>query len=99
MTVEIFMMLFTLLSTVTSLFTEALKKALDAGGKTYSSNMLVLVSAIFAGGGGTTVYYAITGAELTVAHVACVVGMIAANWIGATVGYDKVVQLIKQLKK
>lgn len=99
MNVEAFLMLLTLLSTVTSLFTEALKKALDAGGEKYSSNVLVLISAIICGGGGTAAYYVFIGADFTVANVACAIGMIAANWIGATVGYDKVMQLISQIKK
>lgn len=99
MTVEIFLMLLTLFSTVTSLFTEAMKKALNAAGAVYATNMLVLVSAIIVGGGGTFAYYIFNGIELTAENVICVLVMVVADWIGATVGYDKVMQLIMQLKK
>jgi hypothetical protein len=99
MTVEVFLMLLTLFSTVTSLFTEALKKAFDAAGAVYATNMLVLISAIVVGGGGTFAYYMLNGVELNIQNAICILVMVIADWIGATVGYDKVMQLITQIKK
>jgi hypothetical protein len=99
MTVEIFLMLLTLFSTVTSLVTEALKKALNTASIKYATNMVVLASAFLVGGGGTLAYYILSGATWTAENVVCILLMIVADWIGATVGYDKVMQLIGQIKK
>ena len=99
MTVEIFLMLLTLFSTVTSLCTEAFKKALNTAGVKYATNLVVLASAFLVGGGGTMAYYILNGTEWNAENIVCVLLMIVADWIGATVGYDKVTQLIGQIKK
>lgn len=97
MTAEIFLILLTIFSTVTSLVTEAVKKML--GEKQYSSNIVVLVVAAIVGGVGTAIYYVVSGSTLNAVNIIYIGLMMLANWIGSMVGYDKVKQAITQFKK
>jgi uncharacterized membrane protein len=98
MNVQIFLILLTLFAVITSLFTEAFKKVLNESGKKYSANIVASVAAALVGGVGTIVYYLIMGFPWTMINIICIPLMIIANWLGATVGYDKVKQTITQLK-
>lgn len=92
-------MLLTVFSTVTSLLTEAIKKLLDSSGVKYATNIVVLISAALVGGIGTLVVYIINGVEFNALNILSIFLMIIANWLGATLGYDKVMQMITQLRK
>lgn len=98
MTVEMFLILLTFFSVVTSLATEATKKFLDATDETYQSNVLVLIVAAIVGGNGMVIFYLCNNYQWTVTNIICIFLMIFANWIGAMVGYDKVRQAITQFK-
>ena len=97
MTVEIFLLLLTALSVVTGLVTEGMKKLLDSLNVTYATNILALYIAVVVGGVGTIIYYISCGIEWTVMNVICIFLMMLANWLGAMIGYDKVIQAIKQI--
>lgn len=98
MTLTLFMSLLLILSIAVSLFTEAVKKFLDEANKKYSSNMVVLVLSIIVGAGGTAIMYLFFGIAFTIPNIVCIGLMAIAVWVGAMVGYDKVMQLIEQLK-
>lgn len=97
MTVEMFLILLTAFSVLTSLCTEAVKKFLDTFTTEYASNIIALAIAVFVGGAGTLVFYAFKGIELTLTNSICVFLMMGANWIGSMIGYDKIKQAIIQL--
>ena len=97
MTVEVFLILFAVFATITSLMTEGIKKWLDSLKVQYASNIVVLVAAILVGGIGTIVYYLIFDYAWTTLNIICIFLMICANWLGAMIGYDKVTQAITQL--
>lgn len=99
MTVESFLILLTILSVVTSLFTEGIKNFLDSIFFTYVSNILVLVIAIVVGGVGTAIFYMWNDIAWTSLNIICIFLMMCANWLGAMLGYDKVMQAITQIKK
>lgn len=99
MTITLFMALLVVLAIVTSLVTEAVKKFLDAFTYVeYASNMVVLIVAMVVGTLGTATAYILLGISFTFANVICIGLMAVAVWIGAMVGYDKVIQLIEQIK-
>ena len=98
MTVELFLMLLTILSVITSVFTEGIKKFLDSIKFQYASNILVLIVAAIVGCVGTTVFYMWNDIAFTALNVICIFLMVCANWLGAMVGYDKVMQAISQIK-
>lgn len=97
MTVTLFITILTLGAGVTSLLTEAIKKAYENAHKDYSANLIALVDAIVVGMGGTAVNYMLLGIPWTVNNIICMVLMAVCVWIGSMVGYDKLVQLIGQV--
>lgn len=98
MTVELFLILLTILSVATSLFTEGVKMLLDSLNLKYASNIVVLFVSIIVGGIGTVVFYLWNDIAWTSLNIICLFLMICANWLCAMVGYDKVMQAITQIK-
>ena len=97
MTVTLFITILTLGAGVTSLLTEAIKKAYDNAQKEYSANLIALIDAVVVGMGGTAVSYMLLNIPWTVNNIICLVLMGVCVWIGSMIGYDKIVQLISQL--
>lgn len=97
MTLTLFMALLVILAVAVSLFTEAVKKFLENMKVKYSSNVVVLIISIIVGIGGTALMYIFLGIAFTPPNILCMVLMAVAVWVGAMVGYDKVLQLIEQV--
>ncbi len=97
MTIQVFLILLTLFSTLTGLFTEGIKKFFDGLNVKYASNIIVLVSAILVGGLGTPAYYVFMSIPFTTINIICIPLMVVVNWLGAMVGYDKIKQAILQI--
>lgn len=98
MTLTLFIALLVILAVCVSLITEAVKKFLDDAGIKYSANIVVLIVAVIVGAGGTALMYLFMGIAFTPPNIVCMVLMAVAVWVGAMVGYDKVIQMIEQLK-
>lgn len=97
MTVTVFIGLVTVFSVITSLCTEACKKVLDELYVKYASNLLVCIIAAIVGVLGTCAYYVLFSIDFTAANIICIPLMSATSAVGSMVGYDKVVQTIKQI--
>ena len=97
MTVTLFVTILTIGAAVSALLTEAIKKAYINSKKDYSANVIALINAAVVGGGGTAVTYMLVGIPWNVNNIICLVLMIVCVWIGSMVGYDKIIQLIKQI--
>lgn len=98
MTLTLFLTLLVILAVVVSLITEAVKKFLDDTEVNYSSNVVVLIIALIVGAGGTALAYIFLGIPFTTPNILCIALMAVAVWVGAMVGYDKVLQMIEQVK-
>ena len=96
-TLMIFSALFAGCSLAASLLTEAIKKWYENAKKDYSANTIALVLAIVVGGFGMAIAYTLLGIPWTVNNIICLGLMVVAIWCGAMVGYDKVIQTLKQL--
>lgn len=96
MTIELFMFLFTVGSTVSSLLTEAIKKMKV---KWVSANMIALIDAVIVGVGGTLGAYVLLDVTMDGKNMICVALMTICIWVGSMVGYDKVIQTISQVKR
>lgn len=94
MTIDLFIYLFTIGSAVSSLLTQAVKKALPD----ISSNILALVDSVAVGVIGTFFAFIFLDITFTVKSIVSIVLMAVCIWIGSMLGYDKVTQTIKQLK-
>ena len=82
---------------MTALMTEAIKKAYLNEGKDYSANVIALINAVVVGCGGTAVLYMLQSIPWTVNNIICLILMGVAVWVASMIGYDKVLQLLKQL--
>ncbi|MDE7184311.1 MAG: hypothetical protein K2O40_07535 [Lachnospiraceae bacterium] len=97
MTTTAFLIILTACAAVTSLLTEGLKKLLDGMGVRYASNILVLIVALIVGCGTTALYYVNDQVPFTALNSVYLALMGVANWLGATLGYDKVRQTMEQI--
>lgn len=95
MTVEIFMTLLTACAVVTSLIVEAVKSF----NVFKSNNIVALVVSIIVGVFGCIITYLKMEIPFDVLNVLYMICFVVANFTTATLGYDKVVQTIQQIKK
>ena len=49
------------------------------------------------GCGGTAIAYVLLGIPFVLPNVLCLVLMCGVVWLGSMIGYDKVMQLVKQI--
>lgn len=96
MTVESFLILLGIFATATSLWTECAKKIL--GNKDISYNLVSLIFGLIIGGCGSIIYYVLINVPLDVKNVIYAVLQGFATALCSQVGYDKVKQLILQMK-
>lgn len=88
-----------IVSTLTSLVTEAVKQILDEHNKSYHSNTLVgIVSAILSAAIGVC-YMLMANIGFNVQSIVCLLAMVFLSWLCAMVGYDKVIGSIKNPKE
>jgi hypothetical protein len=99
MSFELFMFLLLAVALLTGLTTQAVKNSLKKKGKEYASNAIagyvaiMLSIAVFIG------YMILIDGTLTAALLVYLIALAFLSWLAAMVGYDKVVQVITQLKK
>lgn len=98
MTLALFVTLVSLFAVAVSLITEAVKKFLQGARVKYSANIVVLILSIVVAVGGTALVYLFTGIPYTTPNIVCMALMAVAVWVGSMVGYDKVIQMLEQLK-
>ena len=98
MTVAAFLIILTACAAATSLLTEGAKKFLDELKINYASNVVVLAIAMLVGGGVSAIYYISCDIPGTFLNLVYLFLMGVANWLGATLGYDKVIQTIAQIR-
>ena len=84
-----------LISVLTSLTVEALKKLL--GDKIKSYNLLAAIVAVVLTIAVSVGYLIYTGTAFTAQIGVIIVALIFLSFLAATVGYDKVVQMLKQI--
>lgn len=99
MTVSLFATILTIGSLINALLTEAIKKMYANAGKQYSANIVALADALIIGGLGTAAVYMFMSIHWTVNNIICLVMMVIAVWIASMIGYDKIIQLVKQIEK
>lgn len=93
MTVNLFIVLVTILSLVSSLITEAIKKTI---GTEMPTLVVAIVSAVVGWAGGAAAYI-LMGIAFTSINVLCLVLLAPVMFLTATLGYDKVMEVIKQI--
>lgn len=93
MTLTIFMTLVTILAAVASLVTEAIKKNFEIKNAT----LVVLIISAVIGWGGGAITYALMGIPFAPNNILCLILLAPAIWLCATLGYDKVKEIIEKI--
>lgn len=99
MSLEVFLLGLLIVSTLTGLFREAIKKWLDERGTKYYSNALAGYVAIGLSIAVGIAYIILVGAVLNAQTAVYLIALILLSWLCAMVGYDKVMQAIAQFKR
>ena len=95
---DVALALVTAFSIITSVVTQFAKMVLDTMKVRYASNIVVLVVAAIIGAGGTLLYYENYQIPLNALTSVYLAIMCIVNCMGAMLGYDKIKQMIEQLK-
>lgn len=98
MTVSMFMTMLAAFATITGLLTEAVKSILDERGVVYSANLLACIIGCVVGVAGTVCWYTFAKIAITPDSIVSMMLMGLASAVGAMVGYDKIIQMVGQLK-
>ena len=93
MTLTLFITLVTILSTISSLLTEGFKHIF---GDTKPTIIVAIVAAVVGWGGGVATYLLMNIAFDT-SSIICLILLAPTLFLTATLGYDKVMEVIKQL--
>lgn len=99
MNIEVALMLLLVVSTMTGLVTEAVKKVLQEGSISYKPNLLAGLVAVALSVGVGAAYIVLTETALNAQMAVYLIALVFLSWLSAMVGYDKVVQTISQIKK
>ena len=88
-----------LISALTTLTVEGIKKLLDEKHINYSSNILAVVVAFILTLIGSILYIVYFSVPVTAQVIVVIICLVFLSFLTATVGYDKIKQLIEQLTK
>lgn len=99
MTTHIFLLGLLIVSTLTSLVTEGIKKWLQERNKKYYANALAGYVAIGLSILVTAGYTILSETMFDIKMVVYLVALMLLSWLSAMCGYDKVIQAISQFKK
>ena len=87
-----------IVSLLTNLTVEGIKKLLDSTNKTYSSNILAAVLSMVIASAVCVIYLIMNDVVFSLKIGVEVVVLMYLGFLVSTVGYDKVVQTIKQIQ-
>lgn len=97
MSMTMFILLATIMCTISGLLTEGIKAWCKNSKKECSPNLIALIDALVVGGAGTVAAYVLLNIAFTLSSILCIVIMIIVVWLGSMIGYDKVIQTITQI--
>ena len=86
-------------SLLTNLTVEGLKKLMDERGVTYSSNLLAAVTSVIIAAAIFGGYMIMNDITFTIKIAVQIVVLMYLAFLSSTVGYDKIIQTLKQIKE
>lgn len=95
---DVFLVGLLVVSTLTGLVTEGVKKVLIEHEVNYKANTMAGVVALFISALAGLGYVIFTNTAITGQVIVCIVALVFMSWLSAMVGYDKVIQAINQFK-
>ena len=98
MTIDNFLLLLMVVSVLTGLMTEGIKKVLDELEKAYRPNLLAGVVAVVLSVLVDSGYMILTETAMNAKMAVILIALLLLSWLCAMVGYDKVIQEITRLR-
>ena len=95
-TIEVFLAGLLIISTLTGLATEAVKKMLAGTKVTLPANILAAIVSVVLSVGISVGYVILNTMTFSSAIVVCIVALAFMSWLCAMVGYDKVISSLKK---
>lgn len=95
----VFVFLLLMISTLTGLVVEAIKKIMNEYGVKYHANTLAGVVASMVSILVSVLYLLFTGNEFDFSYLAYTIALVFLSWLCSMVGYDKVIQTLAQIKR
>ena len=86
-----------ILATFTSLVVEGVKKLLDEKEVKYSSNLLAVIVSVVSTLIVSILYIVYKGIPFSAQVIVTIIALMIFSFLSATVGYDKIKQLIEQI--
>lgn len=86
-------------SLLTNLTVEGLKKLMDERGVTYSSNLLAAVTSVIIAAAIFGGYMIMNDIAFTIKIAVQIAVLMYLAFLSSTVGYDKIIQTLKQIKE
>lgn len=99
MTLHIFLLGLLIVSTLTGLFTEAIKKWFQERNIKYYANALAGYVAVCLSVLVSIAYIILTKTPINAQTIVYLVALTLLSWLSAMVGYDKVIQAVSQFKR
>lgn len=87
-----------IVSLVTNLTVEGIKKLLDETSVKYSSNLLAVIVSVVVAGAVSAIYLIMNDIIFTLKIGVQIVVLMYLGFLIATVGYDKIIQMIGQIQ-
>ena len=87
------------LCAVSTLFTEAIKKFCDNGKINYATNLVAFICAFVVGILGSVGVYILKDIPFTLDNIVVIIFTAFLIWMGSMIGYDKILQLVDQIKE
>lgn len=88
-----------IISALTTLTVEGIKKILDEKKKEYSSNVLAVIVSFALTIIGSALYMIYNTMPITPQAIVTIICLVFLSFLAATVGYDKIKQLLEQIGK
>ena len=98
-TFDIFLMGLMVVSTLTGLTTEAVKKIMAEHNFKYHANTVAAIVSVVLSVVASVCYLAMNSLSFTAPIAVCIVALTFMSWLCAMVGYDKVVGQFKNIKE
>lgn len=96
---DIFMLGVMIISTLTGLVTEGLKKILTERNTKYHANTLAAIVSLVLSACVGTGYAVVTNTAFSARVIVCIIALMFISWLCAMLGYDKVIGQLKTTKK
>ena len=95
-TIDVFLTGLLIVSTLTGLATEGVKKMLSDFKVAFPPNLLAAIVAIVLSVAVSVGYVILTGLSFTSTIIVCMIALAFVSWLCAMVGYDKVIGVFKK---